>query len=252
MVFSVLRQVPFSQRTWALPVLFRLHCNLEECKKKWSCLQEENRVGVRDDRRVLSMTGGCRVEVAADAAYCNDTITRGFPDHVLFGAMRPDAVLTAWPDPRSPRLGRPCKRGRTLPKPEAFATDGRRPWKEVNLTSTGGQGPSGTRPPTPSGIALADRSGARRHRASLLYSVLVIGSWKALTRAPSPSRLFDPGMPISAVTFEDILRTARVALFGLDVLDPASHIKNLHKLRLRSQKQRPPRRRQPHDGERRV
>ena len=37
-----------------------------------------------------------RIEVAADQAYCNDTVTRGLPGHVvLFGTMRSDAVLTA-------------------------------------------------------------------------------------------------------------------------------------------------------------
>ena len=32
-VLSVLVRVPFSQRTWALPVLFRLYRNLKECTK---------------------------------------------------------------------------------------------------------------------------------------------------------------------------------------------------------------------------
>jgi hypothetical protein len=36
-----------------------------------------------------------RIELAADSAYCNDTVTRGLSGRVvLFGSMRPDAVLS--------------------------------------------------------------------------------------------------------------------------------------------------------------
>jgi len=58
------------------------------------------------------------VEVAADSAYCNDTVTRGLPvSVVLFGAMRPDAVLTQLPVAKAPGSeGRPCKRGRPVPE----------------------------------------------------------------------------------------------------------------------------------------
>jgi hypothetical protein len=49
----------------------------------------------------VSWVGARRVELTADAAFCNDTITRGLsPSVVLFGAMRPDAVLTETPAPR--------------------------------------------------------------------------------------------------------------------------------------------------------
>ncbi len=75
--------------------------------------------------------GDARVEVAADAAYCNDTVTRGLPgSFVLFGAMRPDAVLTALPDERTATTtGRRRRRGAGLPKPEVIARDARKPWR---------------------------------------------------------------------------------------------------------------------------
>jgi hypothetical protein len=70
-----------------------------------------------------------RIEVTADSAYCNDTVTRALPARVvLFGAMRPDAVLTALPSTSGPSTGRPRKRGETLPKPTAFADDPDEPW----------------------------------------------------------------------------------------------------------------------------
>jgi hypothetical protein len=71
-----------------------------------------------------------RVELAADSAYCNDTVTRGLATNViLFGAMRPDAVLTSLPpDKTVGASGRPNKRGKVLPKPLAIAKDKRHPW----------------------------------------------------------------------------------------------------------------------------
>jgi hypothetical protein len=57
------------------------------------------------------------------------------PDHlVLFGAMRPDAVLTALPPKRLPKGGRPSKRGRPVAKPEVIAKDDRRPWLSCQAT----------------------------------------------------------------------------------------------------------------------
>lgn len=78
------------------------------------------------------------MELAADGAYCNDTITRGLPTNfVLFGAMRPDAVLIALPPARSRKPGRPSRRGRPVAKPEAIAKDRRRPWLSCQATLYG-------------------------------------------------------------------------------------------------------------------
>jgi hypothetical protein len=130
-VLSVLVRVPFSRRTWALPVLFRLYRNLKECAKHEAAYAKKTELAREMLDVLVSWVGERRVEVAADSAYCNDTVTRGLPASVvLFGAMRPDAVLTALPDPKAPgATGRPCKRGRPLPKPLRVAQDGRRPWK---------------------------------------------------------------------------------------------------------------------------
>ncbi|HTN92680.1 MAG TPA: hypothetical protein VL242_53795 [Sorangium sp.] len=51
----------------------------------------------------VSWVGTRRVELAADSAYCNATVIRGQPSSVtVFGAMRPDGVLTSLPTPREP------------------------------------------------------------------------------------------------------------------------------------------------------
>lgn len=131
-VLAVLVTVPFSRRPWALPILFRLYRNKKECINKRQPYRKKTELA----REMLDVfhgwVGDRRVELAADAAYCNDTVTRGLPDSfVLLGAMRPDAVLTALPtDPRSgAQGGRRRKRGDALPKPEALARDDQHRWQ---------------------------------------------------------------------------------------------------------------------------
>jgi hypothetical protein len=245
----------------------------------------------------VSWVGDRRVEVAADSAYCNDTVTRGLPTSVvLFGAMRPDAVLTELPKPKAPGMaGRPSKRGRAVPKPQKIANDGRRPWKTCTAMLYGrattveyktlcaqwyracGTGllrivivatKHGNVPfrvffctdasldvvrvlETYSGrwgievffreakqlLGFADSS-ARKEAAvlrvapfvGLLYTALVL--W--FIEGASRSRLATP--PIrpwythkQGLCFADILRTARRAMVRIDILDPGSYIKHLHK-----------------------
>jgi hypothetical protein len=136
-VLSVLVRVPFSSRAWALPVLFRLYRNVKACPEAEYAKKTQLARQLLDV--LLRWVGDRRIELAADAAYCNDTVTRGLPNTVvLFGAMRPDAVLTEAPDAhRAGAAGRPRKRGRTLPKPQAIANDGRRPWKTATATLYG-------------------------------------------------------------------------------------------------------------------
>lgn len=127
-VLSVMVRVPFSSRTWALPVLFRLYRNKTGCPKAEYAKKTELARQLIDV--LVRWVGPRRIELTADGAYCNDTVMRGLADNVvLFGAMRPDAVLTeAPPEPRPGCAGRPCKRGRTLPKPLEIANDHRIPW----------------------------------------------------------------------------------------------------------------------------
>jgi hypothetical protein len=114
-----------------LPILFRLYRNKKECTRKRHPYRKKTELA-RDMLDVFHRwVGDQRVEVAADAAYCNDTVTRGLPtSFVLFGAMRPDAVLTELPDERAAApTGRRRRRGAVLPKPEALACDDGKPWR---------------------------------------------------------------------------------------------------------------------------
>jgi hypothetical protein len=138
-VLALLLPVPFSTRTWALPLLFRLYRNKKECAAKEHPYRKKTELA-REMLDVFALwVGDRRVEATADVAYCNDTVTRGLPSHiVLIGAMRPDAVLTAPPPQRKGRrAGRPAVRGRLLPKPEVLARDADRPWESCRATLYG-------------------------------------------------------------------------------------------------------------------
>jgi hypothetical protein len=76
-----------------------------------------------------------RVELALDSAYCNETVLENLPDRVVvFGAMRPDAALTALPKPvEQRRRGRPRVRGARLPSPKQVADDGTKPWETSSV-----------------------------------------------------------------------------------------------------------------------
>jgi len=138
-VLAVLLPVPFSSRAFALPVLFRLYRTVKSCERAGQPHRKKTELA-RDLLDVLATWVGAsrRVELAADSAYCNDTITRDLPaNFVLFGAMRPDAVLTALPPARRRKPGRPSRRGRPVAKPEVIAKDGRRPWLSCEATLYG-------------------------------------------------------------------------------------------------------------------
>jgi hypothetical protein len=137
-VLAVLVHVPFSTRPWALPVLFRLYRNKKECAKKGHPYRKKTELARELIDVFLGWVGDRRVLLAADSAYCNDTVLRNLPASVvLLGAMRPDAVLTALPEPADPRkVGRRRVRGTVLPKPEALAQDGRG-WSTCEATLYG-------------------------------------------------------------------------------------------------------------------
>jgi hypothetical protein len=128
---AVLVRVPFSTRVWALPVLFRLYRTKKECERRGVPHRKKTDLAREMLDLFCSWVSDRRIELAADSAYCNDTITSDLPARVvLFGAMRPDAVLTEPPEmTRSGKGGRPRKRGQLLRKPEQLARDGRTPWK---------------------------------------------------------------------------------------------------------------------------
>lgn len=132
-VLAVLVNVPFSSRTWALPILFRLYRNKKACRRKDRPYRKKTELACDMLQLVAQWLGDRRVELSADAGYCNGTVTDGLPKNfVLLGRMRPDAVLNAPPKPARPgKRGRPRLRGDLMPKPQRIARDGRRRWQTV-------------------------------------------------------------------------------------------------------------------------
>jgi len=129
-VLAVILPVPLCHVTFALPILFRLYTNKKTCEKKGIPYRKKTELAAELIAVFVRWTGGRRIELAVDSGYANETIARDLPATVvLFGAMRPDAVLTALPETTSKhRNGRPRVRGAVMPKPEALAKDESQPW----------------------------------------------------------------------------------------------------------------------------
>lgn len=129
-VLALVLPLPMSRCTFALPILFRLYTNKKACEKKGLAYRKKTELAAELIRVFIGWTGSHRVELAVDAGYANETVIKDLPASVvLFGAMRPDAVLTAAPAaPSRPCNGRPRVRGDVLPKPEALAKDDAQPW----------------------------------------------------------------------------------------------------------------------------
>jgi hypothetical protein len=128
-VLAVLVRVPFSTRTWALPLLFRLHRSKADAgvdyQKKTELAREMIEV-------VLDWTeeDGCAVHVMLDQGYANATVLRAMSARVVaVGAMRPDAALTDLPNPAQ---GRRRKKGPRRPSPAEVAQDASLPWQYVS------------------------------------------------------------------------------------------------------------------------
>lgn len=132
-VLAVLVSVPFSKRTWALPVLFRLYRSKKETANDAAEYAKKTELARELLHVFVGWVGDRRVELSIDAGFCNSTVTRDMPASVVvFGAMRPDAVLTAEPEPRPEGArGRPKRRGKALPKPSQVANDDSRPWEKA-------------------------------------------------------------------------------------------------------------------------
>lgn len=129
-VLAVVLPVPLCNCTFALPILFRLYTNKKTCERKGWPYRKKTELAADLIRIFIAWTGQRRVELAVDSGYSNETVVKDLPASVvLFGAMRPDAVLTEAPTaPSKHRNGRPRVRGAVLPKPEALADDDTQPW----------------------------------------------------------------------------------------------------------------------------
>jgi hypothetical protein len=138
-VAAVVVRVPFSPRKWALPVLLRLYRNKSECARRSHPYRKKTELGREMVDLIAQWAKSRDIDVVADSAYCNDTLTRALDERVtVIGAIRPDAVLTAAPtDAERKATGRRRKRGKVLPKPEKIYESKRYPWHSAEITLYG-------------------------------------------------------------------------------------------------------------------
>lgn len=128
-VLAVLVRVPFSTRTWALPLLFRLYRSKADAGADY---QKKTELAREMVEVVVGWTeqDGCAIHVVLDQGYSNATVLRAMSARVVaVGAMRPDAALTDLPDPtQGPRR----KKGPRRPSPAEVAQDASLPWQHVS------------------------------------------------------------------------------------------------------------------------
>src|SRR4030095_305592 len=71
-VLAVLVCVPFSERTWALPLLFRLYRNEKECLKKGIPHRKKTQLAREMVDLCVGWIGERRIELAAECGYSNE------------------------------------------------------------------------------------------------------------------------------------------------------------------------------------
>lgn len=134
-VLAVCVRMPFSRRTWALPILFRLYRPEKNCKKGHPAFKTKTQLAHDMLGIVAQWAAGRPLRITADSAYANSTVVAKLPANVVFiGAMRPDAALTALPLPedQSP-TGRHRKRGKRLPNPAELAKAPSQRWSRLKV-----------------------------------------------------------------------------------------------------------------------
>lgn len=131
-VLAVLVRVPFSRRTWALPLILRLYRSEKSCLQSGDPHSKKTQLARAMIDLVLSWTDR-QIHLAADQAYCNSTVLAGLPERVVvFGAMRDDATLTDRPKQSRRGPGRKRVRGPAMRSPDRLAADGRTPWQSAH------------------------------------------------------------------------------------------------------------------------
>ena len=128
-------EVTLFEKSWALPVLFRLHRSEKRCKaekRQYFKLTEQARELVELLARRYPRR---RFEVLGDAAYTNGTLMKDrLPNVTLIGRGRLDAALYApAAKRRRGQMGRSRVRGQRVASPAARAKRKNAPWKKLTV-----------------------------------------------------------------------------------------------------------------------
>lgn len=139
-VLCIVVKLPFSDRPWSLPILFRLYRSKKECECNDGHYLKKTELAREMMFVFSSWDVERRIEIVADSGYCNSTVIKGLPPSIVFiGTMRPDATITAKPrqTPGKKPACRPRVRGDRRPSPEQVAKDDSRPWNQIQATLYG-------------------------------------------------------------------------------------------------------------------
>jgi hypothetical protein len=124
-------------KTWCLPVLFRLYRSHKRCQADGHPHVRCTEFAAQLVALLAATLPQRRLIVLGDAAYANSSLIKGRPRNVTFiGRSRLDAALYAPAPPRRPgQMGRPRVRGPRLPSPKAQAATADARWSliEVNV-----------------------------------------------------------------------------------------------------------------------
>jgi hypothetical protein len=128
-------EVTLFEKSWALPVLFRLHRSEKRCKAEKRPYRKTTEHARDMIEQLASRHPTRRFQVVGDAAYTNGSVIKKRPANVhLIGRGRLDAALYApAPPKRRGQMGRPRVRGKRLPSPGARAKAKDAPWKKVTV-----------------------------------------------------------------------------------------------------------------------
>jgi hypothetical protein len=135
-VLVAIIRVPFSKRSWAVPLFFRLYRQERDCVRTGDVHRKRTQLARELVELAARAAPDLTLHLSADAAYCCETVLRDLPRNVIaYGVLRDDAVLTELP-PRGPARGRPRVRGARLPTPAQRAADKSR-WRTVRALPYG-------------------------------------------------------------------------------------------------------------------
>jgi hypothetical protein len=128
-------EVTLFDKSWALPVLFRLHRSEKRCKaekRPYSKLTEDARELVE---LLVARYPTRHFELLGDAAYTNGTLMKRRAANVtLIGRGRLDAALYAPAVPRvRGQMGRTRLRGKRVASPGARAKRANAPWQKLSV-----------------------------------------------------------------------------------------------------------------------
>lgn len=134
-VLTIVVNVPWSARPWAIPVLFRLYRG----KKEAGVDYRTKAVLAREmlDLLLAWLPEATRVRLLLDSGYMNRSMLRGLPlaRVTVFGALKTNAALYRAPKSETKkRRGRRRKKGERMATPAKMHRDRRWAWKDVTTT----------------------------------------------------------------------------------------------------------------------